>query len=74
MGLQRRKANQLSEAEAKAVQQMAAERQSIRTGVPQKQPQQPRSPVVSYLITVALACTFWVVFQQLHKYAAHMGE
>lgn len=73
MGLQRRKVNQLAEAEVKATQEILAERQQ---GSKQRQPlqQQPRSPVVSYFITVALACVFWVVFQQLHKYSMHMAK
>lgn len=75
MGLQRRKVNQLAEAEVKATQEILAERQQ-QGSKQQRQPlqQQPRSPVVSYFITVALACVFWVVFQQLHKYSMHMAK
>jgi hypothetical protein len=73
MGLQRRKANQLSEAEAQAHKEMAAERQHSSGSKQQRPPQQPRSPYMSYLTTVILACLFWLIFQQLHKHAAHLA-
>lgn len=71
MGLQRRKVNQLAEAESKAAEEIAASHQQK-----QQRPQAPtqqRSPLVSYLTTVALACLFWVSMQALYKYAAHLA-
>lgn len=73
MGLQRRKANQLSEAEAKATQELAAERQQSSKQQLQRRQQQPQSPLVSYLITVVLGCVFWVVVQKLFKHAMHLA-
>jgi hypothetical protein len=77
MGLQRRKANQLVEAEDKATAEMAAAaadpQQQRRTRQPSKAPLHERSPLVSYFVTVALACAFWMLMQTLHKYAHHMS-
>lgn len=73
MGLQRRKANQLSEAEAKATEQIAAEH-SRQSSKQQRQAPKPSSPLVSYLITVVLACVFWLIYQQLHKHAFHLAK
>jgi dipeptide/tripeptide permease len=72
MGLQRRKANQLSEAEAKATEAIAAQhKQGTRQ---QRHPApQPRSQLVSYVITVVLACMFWMIYQQLHKHSLHLA-
>jgi hypothetical protein len=72
MGLQRRKANQLTEAEVKATQEIAAAHSSSKTPRRPQQQQQPRSPLVSYLITVGLAVLFWLAYQQLHKHAFHL--
>lgn len=74
MGMQRRKTNQLAEAEAKATAEIAAEaaaadpQQQRRTQPAFKAPL-AQSQVVSYLTTVALACAFWLFMQALHKYA-----
>jgi hypothetical protein len=75
MGLQRRKTNQLAEAEAKATAEIAAgaaaDPQQQQRGAQQasKAPLHERSPLVSYFVTVALACAFWTFMQLLHKYA-----
>lgn len=72
MGLHRRKANQLTEAEAKATQEIAADHS--RTPAARQQQQQPRSPLMSYLITVGLAVLFWLLYQQLHKHAFQLAK
>jgi hypothetical protein len=74
MGLQRRKNNQLAEAEAKATAEIAAaaasaDPQQRRAQQTPKAPLHVRSPLVSYFLTVALACAFWTLVQTLHKYA-----
>jgi hypothetical protein len=73
MGLQRRKNNQLAEAEAKATAEIAAAaadpQQQRRAQQPPKAPLHVRSPLVSYFVTVGLACGFWLLMQTLHKYA-----
>lgn len=71
MGLQRRKINQLAEAEDKAAAEIAASHQQRRPAQQPKPPLHVRSPVASYLLSVALACVFWVAMQLLYKYAHH---
>jgi hypothetical protein len=78
MGLQRRKTNQLAEAEAKATAEMAAgaaadPQQQQRGAQASKASSHERSPIVSYFVTVALACAFWTFMQLLHKYAHRMS-
>lgn len=73
MGLHRRKTNQLTEAEAKATQEIAADHSRTPARQQPQQPQ-PRSPLVSYLITVGLAICFWLVYQQLHKHSLHLAK
>jgi regulator of protease activity HflC (stomatin/prohibitin superfamily) len=84
MGLQRRKTNQLAEAEAKATAEIAAEaaaadpqqqqqQQQRRAQKTSQPPLNERSPLVSYFVTVALACAFWTFMQLVHKYAHRMS-
>lgn len=69
MGLQRRKVNQLAEAESKAAEEIAASHQQRQ----HRPPVQQRNPLLSYLTTVVLACAFWIIMQALYKYAAHLA-
>ncbi len=83
MGLQRRRAHQLAEAEDKAAAEMAAERASDRTaatadgstrrGVQQQRQIKPHSALRAYLTTVVMACGFWIAMQLLARWAAHLS-
>jgi hypothetical protein len=84
MGLHRRKANQLAEAEAKATQDMAAAHRGDSSSMRPRQAgaaagsaQRPggltatQRMVCSYLVTVALGVGFWALVKALHKHSAH---
>jgi hypothetical protein len=73
MGITRRKHNQLAEAEAKAMSDIASEAKQQGQSRQQQQPKQQPNPFVQYLWTLALACVFWVVVQALFKYSAHLA-